>query len=65
MFKQIIFPVQAWLLSQGRCPGCGRPLIEAKIKERKNGIKKLSCECGRDFVFSKKEQRFLRASWGS
>ena len=26
MFKNIISPVQAWLLANGQCVGCGTPL---------------------------------------
>ena len=30
MFKNVIAPVQAWLLSQGRCVGCGTQLPDGK-----------------------------------
>ena len=30
MFKNIISPVQAWLLSIGKCVGCGMPLSKGK-----------------------------------
>lgn len=45
MLKNLIAPVQAWLLTQGKCVGCGTPIASAK----KNG-KKLICKCGRMYV---------------
>jgi uncharacterized Zn finger protein (UPF0148 family) len=45
MFKNLISPVQAWLLSQGKCVGCGTPL--AKGKKSGNVV---TCKCGRIFV---------------
>ena len=34
MLKNVIAPIQAWLLSQGRCVADGQPLDKSK-KERK------------------------------
>lgn len=45
MFKNLISPVQAWLLSQGKCVGCGMPLSKGK----KDG-KKVTCKCKRIFI---------------
>lgn len=62
MFKNIIAPVQAWLMSQGRCVGCGKSL--------KNGIKKkidsvedeITCKnCGRIFIYNKDKKTYSRA----
>jgi len=61
MFKNIIAPVQAWLLSQGRCVGCGTPLAKGKQGDRKDGTKKVSCKCGRIFIFDPKEKKYRRA----
>lgn len=61
MFKNVIAPIQAWLLSQGRCVGCGRELSDGKAEERKNGIKKITCECGRIFVFDSGTKKYRRA----
>jgi len=55
MFKNIIAPVQAWLLSQGRCVGCGKPLA----KPKDNNL--VTCKCGRVFVYDKKTGKYRRA----
>jgi uncharacterized Zn finger protein (UPF0148 family) len=54
MFKNIIAPMQAWLLSQGKCVGCGKPLA------RKNG--KVVCVCGRIYMYDAGSARFRRAT---
>lgn len=61
MFKNIIAPVQAWLLSRGQCVGCGTPLSKAKVEPRKDGTKKLTCKCGRIFIFNPKTKKYRRA----
>lgn len=53
MFKNVIAPVQAWLMSQGRCVGCGRDLGQGVKKKGKNGAEKITCNCGRIFVHEK------------
>lgn len=45
MFKNLISPVQAWLLSQGKCVGCGMPLSGGKRDE-----KKVTCKCKRIYI---------------
>ncbi|MBI3888141.1 hypothetical protein HY310_03695 [Candidatus Microgenomates bacterium] len=45
MFKNLISPVQAWLLSQGKCVGCGEELLK--------GVKvgnKVTCKCKRIYI---------------
>ena len=61
MFKKIISPVQAWLLSQGKCVGCGIPLAKGKKSARKDGTEKVTCKCGRIFIYDKKTKKFRRA----
>lgn len=61
MFKNVIAPVQAWLLSRGQCVGCGMPLKQAKQKKFKPGIDKVTCKCGRIFIFDTKVKKFRRA----
>lgn len=61
MFKNIIAPIQAWLLSQGRCVGCGNPLDKGKIEEREDGTKKVTCKCGRIFIYDPKKDSYRRA----
>lgn len=62
MFKNIIKPVQAWLLSQGRCVACGTFLKKGK-KEKINKLEeKTACKkCGRVFIYNKETRRFRRA----
>ena len=60
MFKNIIAPIQAWLLSQGRCVGCGLPLEKGKV-ETKKGKSKVTCKCGRIFIYNYKTKKYRRA----
>ena len=61
MLKNIIAPVQAWLLSRGQCVGCGMPLNKAKKVKKKNGVVKITCKCGRIFIYDKKSGKYRRA----
>lgn len=60
MFKNIIAPVQAWLLSQGRCVGCGMPL-KATTQEKKDDQEKVTCKCGRIYMYDSNIKRYRRA----
>lgn len=53
MFKNIISPVQAWLLSKGQCVGCGTPLSKGRKSKVKDGREKVACKCGRVFIHTK------------
>jgi len=61
MFKNIIAPIQAWLLSQGRCVGCGMPLRTVKNEKRKGRGQKVVCKCGRIFIHDSKTKKYRRA----
>ena len=61
MFKNIIAPVQAWLLSRGKCVGCGMPLSKGKKEARKDGTQKVTCKCGRIFIYNFKTKKYRRA----
>lgn len=61
MFKNIIAPVQAWLLSRGQCVGCGMPLSKGKKVKRKDGAQKVTCKCGRIFIYDSKTKKYRRA----
>ena len=61
MFKNVISPIQAWLMSQGRCVGCGTPLSLALHKNLKDGTEKVTCKCGRIFVYDPKKKVYRRA----
>lgn len=59
MFKNIIAPVQAWLLSNGQCVGCGMPLMKGETSTNKSGKTKVICKCGR--IFIKEAGKYRRA----
>jgi len=61
MFKNIIAPVQAWLLSRGQCVGCSMPLSKGYIKPYKKGLSKITCKCGRIFIYDQKTKKYRRA----
>jgi len=61
MFRNIISPVQAWLLSRGQCVACGMPLKKGKKENRNKGIQKITCKCGRIFVYNQKTKKYRRA----
>ncbi|MBN1263605.1 MAG: hypothetical protein JW991_04590 [Candidatus Pacebacteria bacterium] len=61
MFKKIIAPVQAWLLSQGKCVGCGRSLKKGKRESRQDKTEKVTCSCGRIFIHNQGTGRYRRA----
>jgi len=61
MFKNIIAPIQAWLISQGRCVGCGMPLSKGKVEPRKDGTQKVTCRCGRIYIHTPKLKKYRRA----
>ena len=54
MIKKIFAPVQAWILLQGKCVGCGKSLAQAKKLERKDNSQQVICSCGRIFIFDKR-----------
>ena len=56
MFKNLISPIQAWLLSQNRCVGCGEDLT--KGKQNKNNV---ICRCGRVFIYDSNKKSYRRA----
>lgn len=60
MFKNIIAPVQAWLLSQGRCVGCGMPLKTA-AREQTDNLEKVTCKCKRIYMYDKATKVYRRA----
>ena len=61
MLKNVIAPIQAWLLSQGRCVGCGKPLNIMEKEKRDGGTVKVTCECGRIFINNPKTKKYRRA----
>lgn len=61
MFKNVIAPVQAWLLSQNRCVGCGTELSTGKSQKTSNGEKITCSKCGRIFIKDNATGKFRRA----
>jgi predicted nucleic acid-binding Zn-ribbon protein len=61
MFKNVIAPVQAWLLSRGQCVGCGMPLTKAKVSKFNQGQEKVVCKCGRIFIRDIASKKYRRA----
>jgi len=61
MFKNVIAPVQAWLLSRNQCVGCGLPLDQAKKQKASSDKEKITCKCGRIFIFDTKLKKYRRA----
>lgn len=61
MFKNIIAPVQAWLLSKGQCVGCSTPLAKGSRETMATGDEKVTCKCGRIFIYEKKTKKYRRA----
>ena len=50
--------MQAWLLSQGKCVGCGRELPKPKAQ----GSRQITCSCGRVYVYDTESNRYRRAT---
>ena len=61
MFKNAIAPIQAWLMSQGRCVGCGKPLSGGKREKHANNTEKVICDCHRIFIFNLQTKKYRRA----
>ena len=63
MLKNIISPVQAWLISQDRCVGCGSILKKyPKIKFRKGSLNsKVVCKCKRIYIYEGNLRKYRRA----
>lgn len=55
MFKNLIAPVQAWLLSQGKCVGCGTALAKGKVSGSR-----VICKCKRVYI-KEGENKYRRA----
>ena len=61
MLKNVIAPIQAWLLSKGKCVGCGTPLSKGEREDRGDGTEKVICKCGRIFIYDQKKKTYRRA----
>lgn len=61
MFKTIIAPVQIWLLARGQCVGCGMPLSKGHEEAHQGDDKKITCKCGRIFIYESSKHKYRRA----
>lgn len=61
MLKNIISPVQAWLLSQNRCVGCGTALSSANKKKDQRQNIVVTCKCKRIYIFDNNTKKYRRA----
>lgn len=61
MLKNVIAPIQSWLLSRGQCVGCGMPLTKGKLEKRDQASSKVTCKCGRIFIYDQKKKTYRRA----
>ncbi|MBI3577608.1 hypothetical protein HY086_06235 [Candidatus Gottesmanbacteria bacterium] len=59
MFKNIVAPIQAWLISQGKCVGCGRELSKPQGK----GLVRATCVCGRIYMYDPAADKYRRATF--
>jgi len=60
MFKNTIAPIQAWLLSQERCTGCGAFLKESKRGKPNGELRKVTCKCGRAFIYNQTTKKYQK-----
>jgi len=60
MIKDLIAPIQAWLLSQRRCVGCGENLVKGQRRQVR-GQTTVTCRCGRIFIHDPKNNTYRRA----
>lgn len=57
MFKNMLAPVQAWLMSQGKCVGCSKQLPVAEGVEPV----RIACTCGRIYMYDPVAKKYRRA----
>ncbi|MFA5749914.1 MAG: hypothetical protein WC895_01690 [Candidatus Shapirobacteria bacterium] len=60
MIKDLITPIQAWLLSQKRCVGCGAALVKG-VRKPVRGKITATCHCGRIFIYDQEKDTYRRA----
>jgi len=61
MFKNVIAPIQSWLLGIGQCVGCGTPLSKGVRSNIDKKTEKVTCKCGRIFIYDKTTKTYRRA----
>ncbi|KKU46884.1 MAG: hypothetical protein UX62_C0004G0014 [Microgenomates group bacterium GW2011_GWA2_46_7] len=61
MLKNVIAPIQAWLLTKGQCVGCGTALSKGERSVKDKTSERVTCKCGRIFIYDKKTKVYHRA----
>ncbi len=61
VFKKMIEPLQMWLLTGGRCVGCGKELKLGKRSRKGKGEDFIVCECKRVYVYDNAGKKYRRA----
>jgi len=61
MLKNVIAPIQAWLITQGRCVADGQPLEESKREKRGDDNYRVTHSCGRIYIYDSKTKKYRRA----
>lgn len=62
MLKNVIAPIQAWLLSRGKCVGCGTLISKGTKEDQTSTLQKITCKkCNRIFIYDKKKKSYRRA----
>lgn len=61
MFKNVIAPIQSWLLGKGQCVGCGTSLSSGTHVPKDKTSEKVTCKCGRIFIYDKVTKTYRRA----
>ena len=61
MLKKLITPIQMWLLAHGQCVGCGMPLSKAASTTHDATHSKVTCNCGRIFIYDTSKKSYRRA----
>ena len=61
MFKNVIAPIQSWLLGNNQCVGCGMPLAKGTRVAKDKTSEKVTCKCGRIFIYGKATKVYRRA----
>lgn len=59
--KNIFAPIQQWLLTNKQCVGCGMPLGKAKRQTINKSEEKITCKCGRIYIYEVKNNKYRRA----
>lgn len=62
MLKKILAPIQAFILAQGKCVGCGRNLSQGIKQNFINNSQRVICACRRIFIFEKRKGKWRRAT---